>query len=67
MVDTFDSEGHALRVDRRGAFEALELARSAAEVIDACRVIESCLFSGAAEHCFAQLELPRTRSYDAIA
>jgi hypothetical protein len=66
LVDTFDSENQALRIDRRGAFEALEIARSAAEVIDACRVIESCLFSVAAEHCFEQFELPRTRSYDAI-
>src|ERR1043165_926370 len=39
---------------------------SIAEVIDACRGIESCLFSVAAEHCFEQFELPRTRSYDAI-
>ena len=66
MVDTFDSESHALRIDRRGAFEALEIARSAAEVIDACHVIESCLFSGAAEHCVEQFELPRARSFDAI-
>jgi hypothetical protein len=66
LVDTFDSDGHALRIDRRGAFEALEIARSAAEVIDACQVLEGGLFSGAAEHCVEQFELPRTRSYDAI-
>ena len=66
LVDTFDSESHALRIDRRGAFEALEIARSAAEVIDACQVMESCLFGAAAEHRVEQFELPRTRTYDAI-
>jgi hypothetical protein len=65
LVDTFDSDGHALRIDRRGAFEALEIARSAAEVLDACQVIER-LFSGDAEHCVEQFELPRNRSHDAI-
>lgn len=66
LVDTFDSEDHALRIDRRGAFEALEIARGAAEVIDACQVIESSLFAGDAERCIEQFELPRIRSYDAI-
>lgn len=67
LVDTFDSDGHPLRIDRRGAFEALEIARSAAEVIDACQVIETCLFAGRAEDCFEEFELPRNRSHEAIA
>jgi hypothetical protein len=66
LVDTFDSDAPPLRIDRRGAFEALEIARSAAEVIDACQVIESCLFAGHAENCFEEFELPRSRSYEAI-
>jgi hypothetical protein len=67
LVDTFDSGGHPLRIDRRGAFEALEIARSAAEVIDACQVIEACLFAGRAEDCFEEFELPRNSSHEAIA
>jgi hypothetical protein len=66
LVETFDAEGHALRIDRRGAFEALEIARGAAEVIDACHVIESSLFSRDDQHCIEQFELPHNRSYDAI-
>jgi hypothetical protein len=67
LVDTFDSDGHALRIDRRSAFEALEIARGAAEVIDACQVIETCLFAGHAEDRFEEFELPRNRSHEAIA
>jgi len=66
LLDTFDADGHALRIDRRGACEALEIARSAAEVIDACQVIQGSLFSRDAQHCVEQFELPRNRSYDAI-
>jgi predicted GIY-YIG superfamily endonuclease len=66
LVDTFDSDTRALTIDRRGAFEALEIARSAAEVIDACQVIESCLFAGHAESCFEEFELPQNRSYEEI-
>jgi hypothetical protein len=48
------------------ASEAIEIARAATEVYDACHVIEACLFSARHSYRLQELELPVSRGDDAL-
>jgi hypothetical protein len=59
-LDSFDLE--AARIERRSAPQAIALARAAAQVLDACRLLQDRLLSVHPERCFVELALPRDRS-----
>jgi hypothetical protein len=64
-LDSFDPE--TARIERRSAPQAIALARTAAQVLDACRLLETSLLSAHPERCFRELALPRDRSRAALA
>src|SRR5882762_539936 len=66
ILDAFDSNIEAVRIDRRSASDALEIAHAASQVADACYLIESRLLVSDPERCFLEFELPADRSYDAL-
>ena len=67
LVETFDSDLRSVVIDRRSATDAMAIARAAAEVVDACHLIEASLFGARSERCFEDISLPIGRSYDTLA
>jgi hypothetical protein len=67
LVETFESDLQSIAIDRRGAADAMAIARGAAEIVDACQMIESALFAAPSERCFEEIALPIGRGHDTLA
>jgi hypothetical protein len=65
-LDTVDSDFPSIDIGGRSVARGIEIARSAAELLDACSVIEAHLFSAPAERCFLEFPLPQNRSHDSL-
>jgi hypothetical protein len=61
MLEAFDSDPRSVALDHT-ASDAVAIARAAAQVVDACCIIESSLFGARSAGCFTELALPLTRS-----
>jgi hypothetical protein len=66
MMEAFDSAPQSVALDRRTASDAVAIARAAAQVVDACCIIESSLLGARGAGCFTELALPIARDGDAL-
>jgi hypothetical protein len=66
MLEDFDPDLQSIALDRRTAADAVAIARRAAQVVDACCIIESSLFRARGAGGFTELALPVARDGDAL-
>jgi hypothetical protein len=64
LLCPFDSNPQPVSSARRSASEVMEIVRAAAEVVNACHLLESRLFSAPAAYRIEDFEIPRPRSHD---
>jgi len=66
VVRAFDSEIDRIDVNSENILDTIEVARSAAEVVDACHIIQARLYTVGNNDCFREFGLPRRRAYDVL-
>jgi hypothetical protein len=65
-LDTADSDFPTINADAQSVARGIEIVRDATEVLDACLLIESHLFSVQSGRCFLEFALPQDRSDDSL-